>query len=63
MKEALGIDESKKEIPNLYKYKFKRTFDYKPLKKVEAKRGVIGIPRVLNMYENYPFWFTLIYRV
>ncbi len=23
-----------------------------------AKRGVIGIPRVLNMYENYPFWFT-----
>ena len=24
----------------------------------EAVRGVVGIPRVLNMYENYPFWFT-----
>ena len=23
-------------------------------------RGEIGIPRVLNMYENYPFWFTLL---
>lgn len=21
-------------------------------------RGTVGIPRVLNMYENYPFWFT-----
>lgn len=29
-----------------------------PLKKEEAERGIVGIPRVLNMYENYPFWFT-----
>ena len=21
-------------------------------------RGTVGIPRALNMYENYPFWFT-----
>ena len=28
------------------------------LKPDEAKRGAIGIPRVLNMYENYPFWYT-----
>ena len=27
----------------------------------EAPRGEIGIPRVLNMYENYPFWFTLLF--
>ena len=36
----------------------KRYFDYQPLGEEEAKRGAIGIPRVLNMYENYPFWFT-----
>ncbi|MEQ8199331.1 MAG: acyl-CoA dehydratase activase-related protein, partial [Clostridiaceae bacterium] len=48
------------EIPNLYDYKYKRTFNYIPLKKEEAKRGVIGIPRVLNIYENYPFWFTFL---
>lgn len=43
---------------NLYEYKYKRVFDYIPLKKENARRGMIGIPRVLNMYENYPFWFT-----
>ncbi|MBQ8299025.1 MAG: 2-hydroxyacyl-CoA dehydratase [Clostridia bacterium] len=45
-------------LPNLYKYKYERTFDYVPLKEEDAKRGKIGIPRVLNMYENYPFWHT-----
>ncbi|AFS77686.1 CoA-substrate-specific enzyme activase [Gottschalkia acidurici 9a] len=56
---GLGIEKSEKEdLPNLYAYKYKRLFSYKPLKKEEAKRGVIGIPRVLNMYEDYPFWFT-----
>lgn len=57
---GLGLDKVKEEIPNMYKYKFKRTFNYIPLKKEEAKRGTIGIPRVLNMYENYPFWFTML---
>lgn len=58
---GLGIDKPKEDkLPNLYDYKYKRTFNYKPLKEEEAKRGVIGIPRVLNMYENYPFWFTLL---
>ena len=56
-----GVEEKVKEkLPNLYDYKYKRTFGYKPLKEEEAKRGIIGIPRVLNMYENYPFWFTLL---
>lgn len=55
----LGISLNKEKVPNLYKYKFKRTFGYKPLKKEEAKRGTLGIPRVLNIYENYPLWFTL----
>lgn len=50
--------EKKEKLPNLYKYKYKRVFDYKPLNAEEAIRGIIGIPRVLNMYEDYPFWFT-----
>lgn len=58
---GLGIDKPKEnKLPNLFEYKYKRTFNYKPLKDEEAKRGVIGIPRVLNMYENYPFWFTML---
>ena len=46
------------ELPNIYKYKYERLFNYEPLPENEAKRGIIGIPRVLNMYEDYPFWFT-----
>lgn len=57
---GIGIEKTTEKVPNVYKYKFKRTFSYIPLKKEEAKRGTIGIPRVLNMYENYPFWFTLL---
>jgi predicted CoA-substrate-specific enzyme activase len=45
---------------NMYNYKYKRLFDYyKPLDSNKAFRGEIGIPRVLNIYDNYPFWFTL----
>lgn len=54
----LGLSRKKENIPNLYDYKYKRIFRYKPLKDDEAVRGKVGIPRVLNMYENYPFWFT-----
>ena len=43
---------------NLFKYKLKRLFDYEPLSEEAALHGTVGIPRVLNMYENYPFWFT-----
>ncbi len=55
-----GIEkkEEKENIPDLYDYKYKRMFAYKPLKVEEAKRGSIGIPRALNLFENYPFWFT-----
>lgn len=54
---AGGI-QSKERLPNLYKYKRKRLFDYMPLSDFDATRGTVAIPRVLNMYENYPFWFT-----
>ena len=56
---GLGLEKNKEHIPNLFEYKNERVFrHYKPLKKADAPRGVVGIPRVLNMYENYPFWFT-----
>ena len=59
----LGNIEKKANVPNLYKYKLKRIFSYKPLSKEEAIRGEIGIPRVLNIYENYPFWFTFLTKL
>ena len=54
-----GIVNNHKDLPNLVKYKYERIFDYTPLEEKDAPRGTIGIPRVLNMYEDYPFWFTL----
>ena len=53
---GLGKEKNKENIPNLFEYKNKRIFDYEPLSSEEATRGTVGIPRVLNMYENYPFW-------
>ena len=55
---GLGREKSTEKLPNLFDYKLKRLFGYEPLSESEAVRGVVGIPRVLNMYENYPFWFT-----
>ena len=53
---GLGKAKVKHDIPNLFAYKLKRMFDYEPLPAEKADRGEVGIPRVLNMYENYPFW-------
>ena len=47
-----------KSLPNLFDYKYKRVFGYRSLPEDEAIRGKVGIPRALNMYENYPFWHT-----
>ena len=57
-----GTGEATKnsDLPNIYKYKFERIFGYEPLEEEKAIRGTIGIPRVLNMYEDYPFWFTFL---
>ncbi|MCR5624634.1 MAG: acyl-CoA dehydratase activase-related protein, partial [Lachnospiraceae bacterium] len=56
---GLGLKKNKDNIPNLFEYKHKRVLtQYKPLSDDKAYRGIVGIPRVLNMYENYPFWFT-----
>ena len=49
---GIGKEKNKDNIPNLYEYKNKRLFDYEPLSEEAAKRGTVGIPRVLNFYEN-----------
>ncbi len=58
-KGAGALDKKSQQVPNLFEYKSKRLFDhYTPLSADKAPRGTVGIPRALNMYENYPFWFT-----
>ena len=62
---AGGKPKTQSEIPNAFAYKYQRVFDYQPLE--NAPRGSIGIPRTLNIYEDYPFWYTFLtelgYRV
>lgn len=55
---GVGKERNKENIPNLFDYKLDRYFNYSPLAKDQAPRGTVGIPRVLNMYENYPFWHS-----
>ena len=46
------------EAPNLFKEKNELLFGRKGIEPQDARRGTVGIPRALNMYENYPFWHT-----
>lgn len=62
-KGAGNQESEKKNLPNIYKYKFERLFGYNPLSEENAPRGTIGIPRVLNMYEDFPFWFTFLTKL
>ena len=55
---GLGVEKAKRDIPNLFTWKYHRLFDYEPLTADKATHGVVGIPRVLNMYENFPYWAT-----
>ncbi|MGN0156875.1 MAG: acyl-CoA dehydratase activase-related protein [Lachnospiraceae bacterium] len=55
---GLGKQKNENNVPNLFAYKLERLFSYEPLSADKATRGRVGIPRVLNMYENYPFWYT-----
>ncbi len=55
-----GIETESNKLINIMKYKNERLFSYEPLSEEKASRGTIGIPRVLNMYEDYPFWFTFL---
>ena len=58
-----GNNGSHNNLPNMYSWKYDRLFNYEPLDEDKAFRGVIGIPRVLNMYENYPLWFTMLTKL
>ena len=54
-----GERQTQEQTPNIYQYKYDRVFQhYTPRR--DARRGRIGVPRVLNMYEDYPFWFTFL---
>ncbi len=55
---GLGVRAPSDKGLNVAAYKLERLFRYPPLQEDRAYRGVIGIPRVLNLYENYPFWAT-----
>ena len=55
---GLGQEKNKDNVINLFDYKLHRFFDYESLTADKAPRGSVGLPRVLNMYENYPFWHT-----
>ena len=56
-----GNNGSTSSLPNMYSWKYDRLFNYTPLE--DAPRGTIGIPRVLNMYEDYPLWFTILTKL
>lgn len=51
-----GVKKTKNTLPNLMQYKYERFFDYEGLPEEQAGRGVVGIPRTMNMFENFPFW-------
>ena len=53
-----GNTDAHEKGADLFAYKRERLFRYPPLAAEAAPRGELGIPRVLNMYENYPFWAT-----
>ena len=55
---ASGATDDNKNLPNMFAWKYKRLFSYVPKSLAEARFGEVGLPRVLNMYENYPLWFT-----
>ncbi|MBR6965983.1 MAG: 2-hydroxyacyl-CoA dehydratase [Clostridia bacterium] len=58
---GLGQAASGQRGPNVAAYKLRRMFDYESPE--NAPRGEIGIPRVLNLWENYPFWHTFFTRL
>ncbi len=60
---GVGKEKAASQVPNLFEYKTRRYFGYEPLPEEQAVRGTVGIPRVLNMYENYPFWFTFFHKL
>ncbi len=54
---GIGKEKKKDHIPT---FSNTRTngFSATAIEQDEAGTRNVGIPRVLNMYENYPFWYT-----
>ena len=52
------VKRDKNKVPNLFEFKNDLLFDRESLPVEKAKYGTVGIPRALNMYENYPFWHS-----
>ncbi len=59
------IQEKHKSVPNMVDAKLRRYFDYFLKKNIPEFEGKlrIGIPRVLNIYEDFPFWFTFFHQL
>ena len=59
------IQEKHKPVPNMVDAKLRRYFDYFLKKNIPEFEGKlrIGIPRVLNIYEDFPFWFTFFHQL
>eukprot|EP00768_Dysnectes_brevis_P008131 gnl/Dysnectes_brevis/718_a791_3092.p1 GENE.gnl/Dysnectes_brevis/718_a791_3092~~gnl/Dysnectes_brevis/718_a791_3092.p1 ORF type:complete len:808 (-),score=294.87 gnl/Dysnectes_brevis/718_a791_3092:167-2554(-) len=53
-----GVVSPHRRLPNIYDWKARAVFSRKSLPIDKAPRGRIGIPRVMNMYEDYPFWHS-----
>ena len=51
---------SHSDLPDMTEYKYNLLSSYKG---VEGPRGRIGLPMVLNMYENLPFWHTFLTKL
>lgn len=51
-----GKQKVKNTLPNMAEEKLDKLFNRSSLSGDAAIRGKIGIPRVLNQFENYPFW-------
>ena len=56
---ALKTGIKNKERNEFIEFKLSALFDRKVLEAAAAPRGTVGIPRVLNIYEHYPYWHRL----
>lgn len=56
-----SLGKQAKRGNNIYKYKYERTFQpYKTTVQTKGKTIQLGIPRALNMFEDFPFWNALL---
>ncbi len=56
-REAIRARES---VPNLYKERQRLLFREYPVKRLCERDEVIGLPRVLSLWDNAPFWTTFL---